>query len=139
MIETMAQAAEAIDRPQDAVVRREVKQRFDWAKLGLGVYFVLFLFFLYIPMILMAILSFQGDRGQLTFPFRGPVSIDWWKTLWDTNLFNTIAEDVSASGRQSLYLSLAGGRHSSPSSGSCSRWRSAGGGGSSSTSSRSSS
>jgi putative spermidine/putrescine transport system permease protein len=105
----MAQAAESAVRPQDVVVRREVKQRFDWAKLGLGIYFVLFLIFLYIPMILMGILSFQGDRGQLTFPFRGPVSIDWWKTLWDTNLFNTIAEDVSASGRQSLYLSLAGG------------------------------
>ena len=108
-IQTMAQAAEAVERPQDVVVRREVKQRFDWAKLGLGIYFVLFLLFLYIPMILMGILSFQGDRGQLTFPFRSPVSIDWWKTLWDTNLFNTIAEDVSASGRQSLYLSLLAG------------------------------
>ena len=86
-----------------------MKQRRDWAKWGLGVYFVLFLFFLYIPMILMAILSFQGDTGQLTFPFRGPVSIDWWRTLWDTNLFNTIADDVSASGRQSLYLSLVAG------------------------------
>ena len=59
-------------------------------------YFVIFLVFLYIPMILMAILSFQGDTGQLTFPFRGPISIDWWRTLWDTNLFNTIADDVSA-------------------------------------------
>ena len=47
-------------------------------------YFALFLFFLYIPMILMAILSFQGDTGQLTFPFRGPISLDWWRTLWDT-------------------------------------------------------
>ncbi len=109
MIETMAQAAEAGVRPQDAVVRREVKQRRDWAKVGLGVYFVIFLIFLYIPMILMGILSFQGDTGQLTFPFRGPVSLDWWRTLWDTNLFNTIADDVSASGRQSLWLSLASG------------------------------
>ena len=59
----MAPAAERSPRPQDAVVRREVKQRRDWSKLGLGVYFVLFLFFLYIPMILMAILSFQGHDG----------------------------------------------------------------------------
>jgi putative spermidine/putrescine transport system permease protein len=109
VIQTMAQAAEAVARPQDAVVRREVKQRRDWAKVALAVYFAIFLFFLYIPMILMAILSFQGDRGQLTFPFRGPVSLDWWKTLWDDNLFNTIAADVSASGRQSLWLSLAAG------------------------------
>ena len=72
VIETMATAAEAVARPQDVVVRREVKQRRDWAKVALGGYFVVFLFFLYIPMILMAILSFQGDTGQLTFPFRGP-------------------------------------------------------------------
>ena len=109
MIETMAAAAEAVARPQDAVVRREVKQRRDWAKWGLAVYFALFLFFLYIPMILMAILSFQGPTGQLTFPFRGPFSLDWWKTLFDSNVFNTIADDVSASGRQSLWLSLAAG------------------------------
>jgi putative spermidine/putrescine transport system permease protein len=109
VIETMAAAAEPAARPQDVIVRREVKQRRDWAKWGLGVYFALFLFFLYIPMILMAILSFQGPTGQLTFPFRGPFSLDWWKTLWDPNLFNTISDDVSASGRQSLWLSLAAG------------------------------
>jgi putative spermidine/putrescine transport system permease protein len=109
VIETMATAAENVARPQDVVVRRDVKQRRDWAKWGLGAYFLLFLFFLYIPMILMAILSFQGDTGQLTFPFRGPFSLDWWRTLWDTDLFNTIAEDVSASGRQSLWLSLVAG------------------------------
>ncbi len=105
----MAAAAEPAVRPQDVVVRREVKQRRDWPKLGLAVYFALFLFFLYIPMILMAILSFQGPTGQLTFPFRGPFSLDWWQTLFDSNVFSTIADDVSASGRQSLWLSLVAG------------------------------
>jgi len=109
VIETMASAAAPAARPQDTVVRREIKQRRDWAKWGLAVYFALFLFVLYIPMVLMAILSFQGSTGQLTFPFRGPFSIDWWRTLWDTNLFNTIADDVSASGRQSLWLALVAG------------------------------
>ena len=109
MIETMTTAAADVARPQDVVVRREVKQKRDWSKWVLAVYFVLFLFFLYIPMILMAILSFQGPIGQLTFPFRGPISFEWWRTLWDTNLFNTIADDVSASGRQSLWLSLVAG------------------------------
>lgn len=109
MIETMAAATEAAERPQDAVVRRDVKQRHDWAKWGLAVYFGVFLFFLYIPMILMAVLSFQGSTGQLTFPFRGPFSLDWWKTMWDSNVFNSIADDVSASGRQSLLLALAAG------------------------------
>lgn len=109
MTEAMVSAAEPVTRPQDAVVRRQVKRRPDWAKRALAVYFALFLFFLYIPMILMAILSFQGDTGQLTFPFRGPIGLGWWRTLWDTNLFNTIADDVSASGRQSLYLSIVAG------------------------------
>jgi putative spermidine/putrescine transport system permease protein len=98
-----------MERTQDVVIKRKVKQRRDWAKWGLGVYFVIFLVFLYIPIILMAILSFQGPTGQLTFPFRGPFGLTWWKTLWDSNAINTIADDVSASGRQSLWLSLVAG------------------------------
>ncbi len=61
-----------MERTQDIVVQRQVKQRRDWAKWGLGVYFVIFLVFLYAPMILMAILSFQGYDGGVTFPFSGP-------------------------------------------------------------------
>ena len=105
----MTAVAPAMERTQDVVIKRKVKQRRDWAKWGLGVYFVIFLFFLYIPIILMAILSFQGPTGQLTFPFRGPFGLTWWKTLWDSNAINTIADDVSASGRQSLWLSLVAG------------------------------
>jgi putative spermidine/putrescine transport system permease protein len=107
--ETLASAAGAAERPQDAVVHRKIKQRRDWAKIGLGAYFVLFLFFLYIPMILMAILSFQGPYGNLTFPFRGPVSLDWWRSLFDSSIPGSIADDVQASGKQSLWLSLAAG------------------------------
>ena len=55
----------------------------DWAKWGLGVYFVIFLIFLYAPMILMAILSFQGYDGGVTFPFKGPASLDWWRTIFE--------------------------------------------------------
>ena len=80
-------------------------------------------------MILMAILSFQGPTGQLTFPFRGPISLDWWKSLFDSNVFNTIADDVSASGRQSLWLSLAAGVDRGPVRRSRCRWRSAAAGG----------
>lgn len=109
MIETMVAAAEARDRPQDTIVRRRVRARRDWAKVGLAVYFVLFLFFLYVPMILMAILSFQGPFGNLTFPFRGPVSLDWWQSLFDPSVPGSIADEVQASGRQSLWLSLASG------------------------------
>ena len=109
MIQTLASAAAAADRPQDVVVRRKVKEKRDWAKIGLGAYFVVFLFFLYIPMILMAILSFQGAYGQLTFPFVGPISLDWWRSLFDSSIPGSIADDVQASGRQSLWLSLAAG------------------------------
>jgi putative spermidine/putrescine transport system permease protein len=109
VIETLVAAAETAERPQDAVVRRKVKHRRDWAKFGLATYFVVFLFFLYIPMILMAILSFQGPYGQLTFPFIGPFSLDWWRSLFDSSIPGSIADDVQAAGRQSLYLSLAAG------------------------------
>ncbi len=105
----MTASAPALERTQDVVVTRKVKERRDWAKYSLAVYFVLFLLFLYIPIILMAILSFQGDTGQLTFPFRGPVSLGWWKTLFDSNAINTVADDVRASGEQSLWLSLVAG------------------------------
>ena len=109
MITALVSAAAAEERPQDAVVTRKVKRRRDWAKFGLGTYFVVFLFFLYIPMILMAILSFQGPYGQLTFPFIGPFSLDWWRSLFDSSIPGSIADDVQAAGRQSLWLSLAAG------------------------------
>ena len=48
----MTAAAEAAVRPQDRVVKRSVKRRFDWTKIGLGTYFGLFLVFLYLPVIL---------------------------------------------------------------------------------------
>jgi putative spermidine/putrescine transport system permease protein len=110
VIETMASAAPpAPARSQDVIVTRKFKPRRDWVKFGLGTYFVIFLFFLYVPMILMAILSFQGSYGQLTFPFVGPFSGDWWKSLFDSSIPGSIANDVQASGRQSLWLSLAAG------------------------------
>jgi putative spermidine/putrescine transport system permease protein len=109
MTETMAAAAGAAERPQDTVVRRQVRSRRDWSKIGLGVYFVIFLFFLYVPMILMAILSFQGPYGNLTFPFVGPVGFDWWRSLFDSSIPGSIADDVRASGEQSLWLALAAG------------------------------
>src|SRR5205823_2807531 len=73
-------------RPQDRVITRPTKRR-DWAKWGLGAYFALFLVFLYGPMIVMAILAFQGYFGGVTFPFKGPTSLIWWRSL----LFPTVA------------------------------------------------
>jgi putative spermidine/putrescine transport system permease protein len=105
----MASAAPAAERTQDAVVTRKFKHRRDWAKFGLGVYFVIFLFFIYVPMILMAILSFQGSYGNLTFPFVGPLSVGWWRSLFDSSVPGSIADDVRGSGQQSFWLALASG------------------------------
>ena len=97
-------------RPQDRVIRRPIKQH-DWAKWGLGGYFALFLVFLYGPMIMMAVLSFQGYYGNITFPFRGPLSLNWWRSL----LFSTAAGspthavDIHTAAKNSLYLGLVSG------------------------------
>lgn len=111
MIQTMTAAAEAGPRPQDTIVRQATKPRRDWAKIGLGGYFAVFLFFLYVPMILMAVLSFQGSNGNLTFPFQGPASFGWWKSLWDSSVvgFGQNADLIRATAVQSLKLSLVGG------------------------------
>ena len=84
-------------------------RRFDWAKLGLGTYFVLFLIFLYAPMILMGILSFQGIFGSITWPFRGPVSIEWWKSLFDENIPGSHAAEIRESGKVSLWSASPSG------------------------------
>jgi putative spermidine/putrescine transport system permease protein len=86
-----------------------MKPRRDWLKWGLGVYFVLFLVFLYAPMILMGILSLQGFYGAITFPFRGPISLGWWRSLFDSSVPGSHATEVSAAGQRSLWLGLAAG------------------------------
>ena len=106
---TTVEAATA--RPQDRVIRRQLKQRRDWAKLSLGIYFAIFLIFLYAPMILMAILSFQGYYGGVTFPFKGPTGINWWRAIFQEKVGNvyTNAGPIRDAGERSLYVSLAAG------------------------------
>ena len=62
-------------------------------------------------MILMAILSFQGYYGGVTFPFKGPVSLNWWRSIFETQVAGvyTHASDIQAAGKRSLWLSLAAG------------------------------
>jgi putative spermidine/putrescine transport system permease protein len=99
-----------VPRPQDRVITRPTKQR-DWAKWGLGAYFALFLVFLYGPMIVMAILTFQGYFGGITFPFKGPFSSIWWRSLVNSTVAGTPthATDIHTAAKNSLYLSLAAG------------------------------
>jgi putative spermidine/putrescine transport system permease protein len=106
---SVAPAAPA--RPQDKVRLRPQSHRHDWAKWGLGAYFCVFLLFLYLPMILMAILSLQGYYGGPAWPFRGPVGLDWWRSLFQGYVGGspTHAADIHTAARHSLFLSLVAG------------------------------
>ena len=86
-----------------------MRRRIDWSKWGLGAFFVLFLAFLYAPMVLMGILSLQGPFGSITWPFQGPISFEWWQSLWDSNIPGSQADAIRASGEVSLWVSLAAG------------------------------
>ncbi len=105
----------AADTPRDAKAGRRgrrAERRADLAKWGLGAYFVLFIIFLYAPMILMGVLSFQGLQGALTWPFRGPLSSIWWQAIFDPdkpNPFISHATEIRIAGQNSLWLSLASG------------------------------
>jgi putative spermidine/putrescine transport system permease protein len=85
------------------------RRRPDWVKWSLAVYFVIFLIFLYAPMILMGVLSLQGSFGAVTFPFRGPISLDWWRSLFDSSIPGSHATEIRAAGERSLWVSLAAG------------------------------
>ncbi|WP_439149775.1 ABC transporter permease [Sulfitobacter sp.] len=64
-------------------------------------FFALFLLFLYGPTITIAILSFQGEGGGLTFPMRG-VSVYWFKDLFEQQAVG----DIWGSFRRSFLLGL---------------------------------
>ena len=81
----------------------------DWGKIVLALYFCLFLVFIYAPLLLMGVLSLQGEFGSITFPFRGPLSLDWWRTLVDETIPGSNARAIRESAVQSLWLALAAG------------------------------
>jgi len=70
-------------------------------KTGFSVYYMLFIVFIYGPMIAMFILSFQGRRGGTSFPMRG-FSFYWWNRLLEPS---TVGDLQGALGR-SLILAL---------------------------------
>ncbi len=77
------------------------RRRKAWIKGGFGVYYAVFVLFIYGPMIAMFILSFQGRRGGTSFPLRG-VSLYWWNKLLEPS---TVGDLQGAMGR-SLILAL---------------------------------
>jgi putative spermidine/putrescine transport system permease protein len=70
-------------------------------KAGFGVYYVIFLIFVYGPMFAMFTLSFQGRHGGVTFPMRG-LSFFWWEKLAGPS----VVGDLKASLVRSLILAV---------------------------------
>ena len=75
------------------------------SKWVLGAYFVLFTAVLYLPAILMAILSFQGENGSPYFPMQG-FSGNWWQSLFDDSIPSSHATEIRSAAISSLYLAL---------------------------------
>ena len=67
----------------------------------LAAFFALFLLFLYGPTITIAILSFQGPKGGLTFPMNG-TSLHWFRDLFEQQAVG----DIWGSFRRSFALGL---------------------------------
>ncbi len=61
-----------------------------WTFYALAAFFTLFVLFLYGPMTVIYILSFQGPNGGLTFPMNG-VSLQWFYALWSQQRTGDIA------------------------------------------------
>ncbi|WP_290685362.1 MULTISPECIES: ABC transporter permease [unclassified Haematobacter] len=76
-------------------------ERRPWSFYALAAFFTLFLLFLYGPTITIAILSFQGPEGGLTFPMRG-VSLHWFRDLFEQQAVG----DIWGAFRRSLALGL---------------------------------
>lgn len=75
-------------------------------KRGLGFYllaafFTLFVVFLYGPMLMIFVLSFQGPTGGLTFPMRG-VSVHWFGDLFTSSRYG----DLGGAFQRSIWLGL---------------------------------
>ncbi|WCM86719.1 ABC transporter permease [Acidovorax sp. NCPPB 3576] len=68
----------------------------------LAMVFVLFVLFMYGPMLVIFVLSFQGPEGGLTFPMRG-LSLHWFRQLAE----GLGVVDIGAALRRSLGLGLA--------------------------------
>jgi len=81
----------------------------DWSKIVLAIYFCLFLVFIYAPLLLMGVLSLQGEFGSITFPFKGPLSLDWWRTLFDESIPGSNARAIREAAVQSVWISIAAG------------------------------
>ncbi len=66
----------------------------------LALFFAAYVLFLYGPMLCMYLLSFQGERGALSFPMRG-VGLYWFQQLWEGR-----SGDIAGAVQRSIPLAL---------------------------------
>src|SRR5882757_4217073 len=79
-----------------------VDEERPWTFYAFAAFFGLFVMFLYGPMIVIYILSFQGPSGGMTFPLNG-VSLHWFDAL----ISQTRVGDIGGSLVRSIGLSVA--------------------------------
>jgi putative spermidine/putrescine transport system permease protein len=65
-------------------VTQQLKDRLS--KIGLGIWYGLFLVFLYGPILVMLVLSLQNSNGGSTFPAKGLITGYWYSYLGSSNL-----------------------------------------------------
>lgn len=70
-------------------------------KTGFSIYYIIFIIFIFGPMIAMFALSFQGPRGGTSFPLRG-FSLHWWGKLLEPSTVG----DLQGALARSLILAL---------------------------------
>jgi putative spermidine/putrescine transport system permease protein len=75
---------------------RSINNRRPWTFYLLAALFGAYLLFLYGPMIIIAVLSFQGPTGGVTFPMTG-VSLDWFYDIFRPGMMANIPVSFSRS------------------------------------------
>ena len=73
-----------------------------WTFYAFAAFFTLFVLFLYGPMTVIYILSFQGPQGGMTFPMNG-ISLHWFDALFS----QTRVGDIAGSFQRSIGLAIA--------------------------------
>ncbi len=82
------------------MIQRSAAGRRPWTFYALAAFFTLFVLFLYGPMLVIYILSFQGPNGGLTFPMTG-FSTRWFQELVSAN---SRSGDIPAAFTRSILL-----------------------------------
>lgn len=76
-----------------------------WSYYALATVFVLYLMFLYGPMLVIYVLSFQGPEGGVTFPMVG-TSLEWFRDIWRKGQMANIPASFSRSTALASIVSL---------------------------------